>query len=287
MRVALLGTGVMGGAMALNARRAGHDVVAWSVPAADAERLRPAGVAVADTAAAAAAGADVCVTMVPDLAAIETFADELLEAMAPDAVWVQSSTVGLDGAARTIELAAEHERALVDAPVLGTREPAERGALTIFASGDDDAIDRCLPFFDTVATRVLRVGPAGAGSRLKLVVNSLIVAAGAAVSETFALAEALGVDGTVLEDVIASSPINAGYAHGKWEMMRSGEYAPPTLQLRYAAKDAHLVVDAARAAGLPARVALAVAELYDAGCALGHGGLDMGAAYLAASGRRG
>jgi 3-hydroxyisobutyrate dehydrogenase len=106
------------------------------------------------------------------------------------------------------------------------------------------------------------------------------------VSEAFALAEALDVDGALLEEAITSSPIDAGYAHGKWEMMRRGEYGPPTLQLRYAAKDAHLVVDAAYSAGLAARVAAAVAELYDEGCALGHGELDMAAAYLAAAERR-
>jgi 3-hydroxyisobutyrate dehydrogenase len=285
MNVAILGTGVMGGAMARNARRAGHEVHAWSVPLADAERLAPDGVVVDGTAAGAAARADVCLTMVPDLAAIETFADEFLAASPPHAVWVQSSTVGIAGAERTIELAAKHGRARVDAPVLGTREPAERGALTIFASGDDAAIDRCLPFFDAVATRVLRVGPAGAGSRLKLVVNSLIVAAGAAVSETFALAEALGVDGALLEDATAGVPIDAGYTRRKWEMMRTGRYEPPTLQLRYAAKDAHLVADAAHAAGLPARVADAAAALYDEGCGLGHDELDMAAAYLAAARR--
>lgn len=286
MRVAILGTGVMGAAMARNASRAGHDVRAWSVPLADAERLRSDGVAVAETAAAAAAAADVCVTMVPDLAAIETFADELLAAMPPQSVWVQGSTVGVAGAARTIELAARHARALVDAPVLGTREPAERGELTIFASGDDDAIDRCLPFFDAVATQVLRVGPAGAGSRLKLVVNSLIVAVGAGLAETFALAGALGVDGGVLREVIARTPIDTGYAHAKWQMVQSAEFDAPTLKLRYAAKDAHLVADAAHAAGLTARVADAVAALYDEGCALGHGDLDMAAAYLAAARRR-
>ena len=284
MRVAVLGTGVMGGAMARNARRAGHEVHAWSVPLADAERLATDGVVVADSAAAAAAGADVCLTMVPDLAAIETFADEFLPALPPHGVWVQSSTIGVVGAERTIELAARHGRALVDAPVLGTREPAERGELTVFASGDSDAIDRCTPFFDAVAARVLRVGPAGAGSRLKLVVNSLIVAVGAAVSETFALAEALDVDAALLADATAGAPIDAGYTRRKWEMMRTGDYEPPTLQLRYAAKDAHLVADAARAAGLPARVVTAVAALYDEACALGNGDLDMAAAYLAAVG---
>jgi 3-hydroxyisobutyrate dehydrogenase len=133
---------------------------------------------------------------------------------------------------------------------------------------------------------VLRVGPAGAGSRLKLAVNSLIVAVGAALGETFALADALGVDPDVLGEVIGRTPIDTGYAHAKWQMVRNGEFEPPTLQLRYAAKDAHLVADAAHAAGLTARLAVAAAALYDEGCALGHGELDMAAAYLAAAQRR-
>ena len=279
--VALLGTGVMGSAMARCAAAAGLEVGAWSVPLGDAERLAPDGIAVHPTAAAAAAGADLVVTMVPDAGAVGTFAegpDGFLDAMAPDAIWVQCSTVGVEGGDGLIALAERHGVTIVDAPVLGSRVPAEQGRLIVLASGPEDALARCAPFFAAVAEQVVALGPAGKGSRMKMVTNTWIMAAVASVAETMALAEALDVDGALFLEAIAGTPMDMGYAQSKGEMIVAREY-PVQMSLENGAKDARLAAAAARELGLPARVITAAAALMQDAADAGHGGVDMAAAF--------
>ena len=284
LRVAVLGTGIMGGAMATRAAAAGLAVRGWSVPLADAERLVPAGVAVAQTAADAAAGADVVVTMAPDAEAIESFAtgpDGFLAVMSPHAVWVQSATVGVAPADRLIALAAEHGVAVVDAPVLGSRGPAERGELVILASGENAAIDHCEPYLHAIARRILRVGPVGSGSRLKMVTNTWIVGAVATLAETMALAEALGLDGQLFTSALDGTELDMGYAHTKVQMMLLREY-PAQMTLASIAKDARLAHEAARDGNLPAHLVGAATQLVASALALRGGGEDMAAMFEAA-----
>ena len=287
-RVAMLGTGVMGSAMARRVAGAGHGVTAWSRPLADAEPLLAEGIAVRATAAAAVDGADLVVTMVPDAAAIESFAegpDGFLDAMAPDAVWVQCSTVGVEAADRLVALAERHAVTIADAPVLGSKVPAEQGELIMLASGSDAALDRCTPLFDAVASEVVRVGPAGKGSRMKMVTNTWIMAAVASVAEAMALAEALDVDGGLFLRAIAGTAIDMGYAQSKGAMIVAREF-PVHMSLDNGAKDARLALAAARDHGLPGSVIAAVAELMQKAADAGHGGVDMAAAFHAAVARK-
>ena len=287
MNVAVLGTGVMGGAMARRLTGAGHAVRAWSRPLAGAAVLRADGVEVCKTAPEAARSVDAVITMAPDARAIESFAggrDGFLSTLRAEAVWVQCSTVGLDGTERLARLASEAGVAFVDAPVLGTREPAERGELVIFASGPETAIDRCDSLFDSIGRRTLRLGAAGTGTRMKLVANDWIVGCVAVLAETMALAQALDVDGELLLDAIAGSAVDMGYAQVKGRMMLEGSY-PVGMSLANAAKDARLVTQAAEREKLPHVVARAVAELLERGVARGDGAQDMAAAVSAAGAR--
>jgi 3-hydroxyisobutyrate dehydrogenase len=274
----------MGSAMARNAVRAGLETRAWSRPLADAEPLAGNGVIVAATAGEACAGAQLVVTMVPDAEAIESFATGaggFLDAMDPGAVWIQSSTVGVAPADRLIELAARHGVTMVDAPVLGSKDPAERGELVMLASGDSDALSRCEPFFSAVARRVLTLGAAGQGSRLKMVTNGWIMSSVAAIAEAMALAEALGLDGRSFPEALDGTPMDMGYAHIKGEMIAARSY-PVQMTLANGAKDARLALEVSRAHGLPARVIAAAAELFDTAAKEGWSEEDMAAAFHAA-----
>jgi 3-hydroxyisobutyrate dehydrogenase len=275
--VAVLGTGIMGRAMARRAAAAGLGVRAWSRPLEDAKPLEADGIGVAESAAEAAAGAEIIVTMAPDAEAIESFASEFLAA---GVVWAQCATVGLDGCSRLASLAEDAGVAFVDSPVLGTKEPAERGELVVLASGPDEGIDRCAPFFDAIGTRTMRLGGAGAGTRLKLVVNDWIVGCTAVLAETMALAEALGVDGETFLDSIAGSAVDMGYAHSKGRMMLARSF-PASMPRAHAAKDARLAVEAAGRHGLEHVVTRAAAELL----ARGDPREDMAAAFREAAGR--
>jgi len=125
MRVAVIGTGLMGAGMARSMRRAGLVVTAWNRTAEKAEPLAEDGVEVKRTVGDAVEGADAVVTMLFDADAVLELTPELLEALGPNSTWLQSSTVGPDGIGRIAEKAGETH--LLDAPVLGTREPAEQG----------------------------------------------------------------------------------------------------------------------------------------------------------------
>ena len=288
MNVAVLGTGIMGGAMARRAAAAGMAVRAWSRPPEHARILEPDGVEVAATPAAAAEGADVVVTMAPDAAAIEGFAgggDGFLAAAPDGAVWAQCATVGLEGCDRLAAIAAAAGVAFVDSPVLGTREPAVRGELVILGSGPGHALDRCRPFFDAIGRRRLRLGPAGAGTRMKLVTNDWITGAVAVLAETMALAGALDVDGAVFLDVIAGSAVDMGYAQTKGRMMLDGSY-PASMPLAHAAKDARLAAEAAGHRGLEHVVTRAAAELLESSMERADPAEDMAAVFRAAAERR-
>ena len=159
-------------------------------------------------------------------------------------VWIQASTVGIEGAERCAALAAERGVAYVDAPVLGTRQPAEEGKLIVLASGPEDVRDRVDPVFDAVGARTLWLGEAGAGQRLKLVANTWVLALVEGLAETLQLAEGLGVAPQSFLDVIAGGPLDAGYAQAKGKGMIEREF-PPAFPLRHALKDLRLVEDAA------------------------------------------
>src|SRR5919204_1406179 len=141
--IAVLGTGMMGAPMARNLARAGHEVRAWNRSPEKAAPLRDDGVEVGDDPVSAAAGADVAMTMLADAHAV---LDVVRQAsLGTGQVWWQCSTIGLEGTERAEQHAAQTGAILVDAPVLGTRVPAEEGQLVILASGPDAALDTCAP----------------------------------------------------------------------------------------------------------------------------------------------
>src|SRR3954447_9957145 len=175
-KAAVLGTGIMGAAMARNLLSAGMEVSAWNRSREKAEPLREDGAEVADSPADAARGADFLLTMLADVDAIEeAVAGDVLPALTEGGVWLQMSTVGEDGSNRLAEIAREHGVSYVDAPVLGTRQPAEQGQLVVLASGPEEVREQSEPVFDAVGSKTVWLGEAGAGSRLKLVTNNWIV----------------------------------------------------------------------------------------------------------------
>src|SRR6476660_7985717 len=155
MRIAVLGTGVMGAPMARNLAAAGHEVTAWNRTRERAAPLAEHGVRIADTAFDAAERSELVITMLADGDAVEDVAEPLR--FPPHAVWWQASTVGVASTERLIALAGEAGVPFVDAPVLGTKGPAEQGQLIVLASGPPDARARCAPAFESVAGRVVEL----------------------------------------------------------------------------------------------------------------------------------
>lgn len=277
--VALLGTGIMGTGMARNILAAGLPLRVWNRTADKARPLADAGAVVAIDPADAVDGADVIVTMLGDGNHVRA----VMEQAAPRAgqVWAQMSTAGLDQA-DLLALAEQHGVLFVDAPVVGTRQPAEQGRLLVLAAGPPDARPTVQPVFDAVGreTRWLADDPAGfAASRLKLVVNSWVLAVTAATAEALALADGLGVDPRAFLDGVAGGPLDLPYLQAKAAAILAGDWTP-NFSVANAAKDADLIVAASRDAGIVLDVAAAAAARYHRAADAGYADADMAANYL-------
>jgi 3-hydroxyisobutyrate dehydrogenase len=281
--VTVLGTGIMGAGMARSLVRAGHDVTVWNRTPDRAAALADDGAHVAADPVAAVANADVVLTILFDLAATTEVMTTALPAMRDGAVWVQSGTVGLDGVAELAELAEQHHVPFVDAPVLGTRQPAEEGKLTVLAGGPAELRDTVAPVFDAIGARTLWVGDdPGAGHRLKLVANSWVLSITAGTAQAVALATDLGLDPRQFLDVIGGGPLDSAYAQLKAAAMLERDFTP-SFPVSGAAKDANLILAAMRAAGTDIRLMEVLLRLFGAADAAGHGGDDMAAVFLALS----
>ncbi len=212
--VAFLGTGRMGGPMAANLARAGFDVRVWNRTISRAQALVPDGAIVAGSPAEAVRGATVVITMLTDGSATEQAAagpDGFLAA-AKDVIWVQMGTVGTEWTARLAGLAAHHGAVLVDAPVSGSEGPARVGQLTVLASGPEQVRDVLAPVFGVLGRATVWLGPAGNGTRAKLVLNNWLADLTETTAENLSFARRLGLDPAQIVDLLQSNPLGALYA---------------------------------------------------------------------------
>jgi 3-hydroxyisobutyrate dehydrogenase len=250
--IAVLGAGgTMGKGIARNAAAAELPVHAWNRTAAKLDDLAgTAGVETFATAREAVADVDLVVTMLSDTEATITAMSgpDGGAAGSEGAVWVQMGTIGLKGSERCAELARDRGLVYVDAPVMGTKKPAEEGMLIVLASGPEAQRERLDPFFDAIGKRTIWLGEAGQGSRLKVVVNSWICTITEGTAEMLRLAAALGLEPRLALDAIEDGPLDVPYGRMKAEMMLKDEY-PPSFRLALAAKDARLAVAAGEEAG--------------------------------------
>jgi 3-hydroxyisobutyrate dehydrogenase len=186
--------------------------------------------------------------MVTDADAVLSIARDqgLLAALSPDAFWVQMSTIGVEGIERIKALvdAKRPDVTLIDAPVSGSKDPAERGQLTIFASGPDGSRPRLDPLFDALGQRTIWVGPVGAGSRLKLVANTWLALAAEAVNTSVALARRLGLEVETVANALDGNPLVSPWQAAKLPRIAQGDFSVQ-FALSLALKDVRLALESA------------------------------------------
>jgi 3-hydroxyisobutyrate dehydrogenase len=185
-------------------------------------------------------GADVVITMLPTAPIILDVVEPLLEDWPGATIWLQMSSVGMAEADQLTEVAGAHGVTLVDAPVSGSTHPAEQGELTILASGPDSARESAEPVFEALGSRVLWVGEAGMGSRLKMAANHWMIAMTAALAESMHLCEAMGLDQQQFIDLLDGGPLGSAYGLQKLDEMKRHSY-PAGFPVRLALKDLELV----------------------------------------------
>ncbi len=285
VRVAVLGTGIMGSAMARNLVSAGLRTTVWDRSPAATAPLADAGALVTASPAEAVQDADVMITMLPTAGVVNSviFAGGVVEALADSAVWAQMGTIGL---AETTEVATRLAQLrpdvmFVDAPVSGSKGPAEAGQLLILASGPPAANAAAGSVFSAIGRKTIWLGEAGQGSRMKLAVNAYMSILIEGVAEALELAGRLGIDDSELAEAIEGGPLDAPIADAKLHKMERGDFAPE-FPLEWALKDVDLAIGAAGDDELPLLTALS--RQWHAAVNAGHGREDVSAARLALGG---
>jgi 3-hydroxyisobutyrate dehydrogenase len=283
--VAVLGTGIMGSAMARNLVAAGLRTSVWDRSPQATRPLADSGARVGATAADAVSGADAVITMLPTAEVTESvvFGGGVADAFADGSSWAQMGTIGVDATIRIRDrMAATRPGVMfVDAPVSGSKGPAEQRQLLILASGPQQAADLLAPVFGAIGRKTVWLGPAGQGSQMKLVVNAYLSILIEGVAETMELADRMGIPHAQLGEVIEGGPMDAPIADAKLHKMDRGDYAAE-FPLEWALKDVDLALEAADGGPLPLLSALS--RQWQNAVAAGYGRADISAARLALSG---
>jgi 3-hydroxyisobutyrate dehydrogenase len=282
---AVLGTGIMGSAMARNLLAARLPTTVWDRSPSVTAPLSEAGARVAASPEDAVNGASVVITMLPtaDVVPSVIFDGGMATAFTDGAVWAQMGTIGVTAttqiAGRLGEL--RPDVMFVDAPVSGSKGPAEAGQLLILAAGPPAAETIVSPVFSAIGRKTVWLGPAGQGSRMKLVVNAYMSILIEGVAEALELADRLGVDSAALAEAIEGGPLDAPIADAKLHKMEEGDFAPE-FPLEWALKDVDLAIDVA--GGEPPPLLAALSRQWRAAVDAGHGREDVSAARLALGG---
>ncbi|MFF9506752.1 NAD(P)-dependent oxidoreductase [Streptomyces sp. NPDC014724] len=279
--VAVLGTGIMGSGMARSLLRAGLDVRAWNRTQAKAAPLAADGATVTETAEEAVCGADVVLAMLRDGPAVAAALTAAAPGLRTGQVLLQSSTIGPDATDDLVRRAADLGLIYLDAPVSGTKQPAEQGKLTVFVSGPSAVRQTVEPVLDAVGERTVWVAEVpGAASRLKLVVNTWVINLVNSVAECLNLAEGLEIDPRTFLDAMRGGPLDSPYLQGKSAAVLTGDLAP-SFTLSTALKDTRLILAAAGASGVRLDLVAASADRFVRAEAAGYGGEDMIATFYA------
>ncbi|WP_067469616.1 NAD(P)-dependent oxidoreductase [Actinomadura macra] len=281
--VALLGTGIMGAAMARNLLKNGHRVTVWNRTRSRAEPLAADGATVAGTPAEAVEGAEVVITMLSDGQTVLSVLTEATGALRPGQIWAQMSTVGVVSLRLLADFAAEQRLTFVDAPVQGTKQPAEQGTLVILAAGPEDVRAALEPVFGAVGQKTLWLdadGAAGAATRLKLAAVSFGISMTSIVAESLALARGLGLDPALFGEVVTGGPMDSPYLQAKMKAILAGDFGT-SFAVRNAEKDTRLIHEAAESGMVRVDMNDAAGQRFRRALEQGHGDEDMAATYHA------
>jgi len=280
--VAVIGAGIMGSAMTRTLVAAGLHTRVWDRSSSATAPLAEAGAVVAASARDAVRGAGVVITMLPTADVVEAviFDGGVADAFDDGCVWAQMGTIGVEATLSVAaRLAVQRPGVMfVDAPVSGSKGPAELGQLLILASGPDAAASAVRWVFDVIGRKTVWLGEAGKGSQVKLLVNAYMSILIEGVAETMELADRLGIAHQQLAEVIEGGPLDAPIADAKLHKMDRQDYAAE-FPLEWALKDVDLAISAASGEAPPLLTALSAQ--WHAAVAAGYGRQDISAARLA------
>lgn len=276
--IALLGTGMMGIGMAHSLLRAGLPVTVWNRHLDKAAVLANGGATVAESPEDAVRGADVVITMLFDGDAVAEVIERAAAAIGDRAIWAQMSTVGREGTARLAAFAGVHGLTMVDAPVVGTKQPAEEGKLAILAAGPAAARDVVQPAFDAMGAKTIWLGDEpGPATAMKLVANSWIATITAAAGQAIEQARAFGLDPAQFLETMSGGATDSPYLQAKGSAILEGRTSDTQFALDGLVKDLSLIRAATADGGVPTGLIDALVDAYRRASDAGHGRDDIAA----------
>lgn len=266
MRVGFIGLGTMGGSMALNVRRAGHELIVYDLRRETAAPHLAAGATWAENPEALARAVDIVLTSLPGPAEVEAISSPLLAAMKPGAAWFDLSTNSPTVVRRIHARFAAKGLPMLDAPVSGGPHGAKSRKLALLVGGDRTIFDRFRPVLDAVGDQVIYIGPIGAGSVAKLVHNCAGYAIQTALAEVFTMGVKAGVEPLALWAAVRQCSLGRQRTFDRLgRQFLQGVFEPPDFALKLALKDVTLATELARELNVPMRIAnLTHAEMTEA-----------------------
>jgi 3-hydroxyisobutyrate dehydrogenase-like beta-hydroxyacid dehydrogenase len=276
MRVAMLGLGAMGTAIARRLEATGAELRAYNRTPQRAQEFAERGAAVAATPAEAGDGADLAITMLADGPAVDAVLrgpDGVLSAAAPPPIVIDMSTIDLPTSARVAQAAQARGVAFLRAPVSGNPGVVAAGNLTILVSGDPDAFARTRPVLEAIGPTLVYLGAAEQARVMKLALNVMVAGTMQLLAEALVLGESHGLDRAEMLDVIGASAVGSPLVKYKSAALAADDYST-TFSASLMHKDLRLVVECANGAGVPVPVSALVGQLVQACIGSGMGGLD-------------
>lgn len=276
MKIGFIGLGIMGNLMALNLQAEGYELIVHNRTKEKANELIAGGATWADSPAEVASQVNILFTMLAHPEAVRSTAHEFLPAFSAGSLWIDCSTVNPSFSREMAQLATDHQIRFLDAPVAGSKKPAESGELVFFVGGEDVA--EAQPFFDIMGKKTVHVGGHGMGTSLKMIVNMQLAVAMASFAEGVAIGRSLGITEETLFNVLIGGPVVPPFVAGKREKLENSDYEPE-FPLQWMRKDLHLAAESAYETGASATLASLARELYGYAAKEGYAEEDFSAIY--------
>ena len=280
MKVGFVGLGIMGSAMAANLVKAGFQLSIWNRTPAKCEPLAALGATVAATPRAVAEDAQIVIAMMsnpPAVAAVRDGADGILAGLGAGKGYVDMSTVDAETSLESARLTRERGAQFLEAPVAGSRKPAEDGTLTIMAAGDRELYDSSLPLLEKMGKKILFLGETGNGARMKLANNLVMGGMMAAFCEGLALAAKSGLDLAQLLEVLDAGALTNPMFRMKGAMIAENGRFPVAFPLKHMQKDLRLALRLGEETGQSLFATASVNELFKEAVSQGLGDDDFAA----------
>ena len=289
MKIGFIGLGIMGSRMAANLMKKGYELVVYNRTKDKAKQLMDQGAAWADSPAALAKRVNVVITMLskPDAVAEVGLLGKhaLLDNLMPNSLWIDCSTVNPSFSRLMADEARARKVRFLDAPVAGSKGPAEQGQLLFYVGGDKADADSAKPFLECMGKAVFHIGGHGMGSAMKMVNNIMLGQAMVAFSEALAFGESLGLTKQAIFDVLAGSPVTAPFLLFKRKKFEEGDFSVE-FPLQWMHKDLHLALETAFETGAALPATSVVKEIYTLALREGLGEQDFAAVFQVVGGKR-